>query len=69
MFTLLTTWKRGRLLLAERLKGERLELLPFLESLAASMPTRVAGTSVKVLAGNSQCQTRSNNGLATPSLC
>ena len=45
-FILMTTWKRGRLLLAERLQGERLELLPFLESLAASMPTRVAGTSV-----------------------
>ena len=45
-FILMTTWKRGRLLLAERLKGERLELSPFLESLAASMPTRVAGTSV-----------------------
>jgi KUP system potassium uptake protein len=45
-FILMTTWKRGRLLLAERLKGERLELSLFLESLAASMPTRVAGTSV-----------------------
>ena len=45
-FILMTTWKRGRLLLAERLEGERLELSPFLESLAASMPTRVAGTSV-----------------------
>jgi KUP system potassium uptake protein len=45
-FILMTTWKRGRLLLAERLKGERLELSAFLESLAASMPTRVAGTSV-----------------------
>ena len=45
-FILMTTWKRGRQLLAERLKGERLELSLFLESLAASMPTRVAGTSV-----------------------
>jgi KUP system potassium uptake protein len=45
-FILMTTWKRGRQLLAERLKGERLELTLFLESLAASMPTRVAGTSV-----------------------
>ena len=42
----MTTWKRGRELLSERLQGERLELSLFLESLAASMPTRVAGTSV-----------------------
>ena len=45
-FVLMTTWKRGRQLLAERLKGERLELSMFLESLAVSMPTRVAGTAV-----------------------
>jgi KUP system potassium uptake protein len=46
VFVLMTTWKRGRELLAERLKGERLELSLFLDSLASSMPTRVAGTSV-----------------------
>ena len=46
VFVLMTTWKRGRQLLADRLKGERIELPLFLESLAASMPTRVAGTSV-----------------------
>jgi KUP system potassium uptake protein len=46
VFVLMTTWKRGRQLLAERLKGERLELSLFLDSLAASMPTRVSGTSV-----------------------
>ena len=31
---------------SDRLKGERLELSMFLDSLASSMPTRVAGTSV-----------------------
>jgi len=46
VFILMTTWKRGRQLLAERLKGERLELMMFLESLSASMPTRVEGTAV-----------------------
>ena len=46
VFILMTTWKRGRQLVADRLKGERLELSMFLESLASSMPTRVAGTSV-----------------------
>ncbi|MGA9395555.1 MAG: potassium transporter Kup [Azonexus sp.] len=46
VFVLMTTWKRGRQLLSDRLKGERIELPLFLESLAASMPTRVEGTSV-----------------------
>ena len=46
VFTLMTTWKRGRQLLSDRLKGERLELLPFIESLSMSMPTRVPGTAV-----------------------
>lgn len=46
VFILMTTWKRGRQLLSERLKGEQLELAPFIESLSASMPTRVPGTSV-----------------------
>jgi len=46
VFVLMTTWKRGRELLSERLRGERLELSMFLDSLATSMPTRVAGTAV-----------------------
>ena len=46
VFVLMTTWKRGRQLLSERLRGERLELSMFLDSLATSMPTRVAGTAV-----------------------
>jgi len=46
VFVLMTTWKRGRQLLSERLKGERLELSMFIDSLATSMPTRVYGTSI-----------------------
>ena len=46
VFVLMTTWKRGRQLLSDRLKGERLELSMFLESLASSMPTRVSGTAI-----------------------
>ena len=46
VFILMTTWKRGRQLVSDRLKGERLELMPFIDSLSASMPTRVPGTSV-----------------------
>lgn len=46
VFVLMTTWKRGRELLAARLQGERLELSSFIESLSNSMPTRVYGTSV-----------------------
>jgi KUP system potassium uptake protein len=46
VFVLMTTWKRGRQLLSDRLKGERLELSMFIDSLSTSMPTRVFGTSV-----------------------
>ncbi|MFZ2269754.1 MAG: potassium transporter Kup [Azonexus sp.] len=46
VFVLMTTWKRGRQLLSDRLKGERLELSMFIDSLSTSMPTRVYGTSV-----------------------
>ena len=46
IFIVMMTWKRGRQLLSDRLKGERLELSMFLDSLGSSMPTRVAGTSV-----------------------
>jgi KUP system potassium uptake protein len=46
IFILMTTWKRGRELLSERLQGERLELSSFLDALASSMPTRVEGTAV-----------------------
>jgi KUP system potassium uptake protein len=46
VFTLMTTWKRGRQLLAERLSGEGIALEPFIDALMVSMPTRVAGTAV-----------------------
>ena len=46
VFILMTTWKSGRELLSQRLKGERLELALFIDSLSSSMPTRVPGTSV-----------------------
>jgi len=46
IFVLMTTWKQGRTLLHRRLAGERMELLPFIESLAADMPTRVPGTAI-----------------------
>lgn len=46
VFTLMTTWKRGRQLLGERLEGEHLELQSFIDSLAMAMPTRVPGTAV-----------------------
>ena len=46
MFTLMTTWKRGRRLLADRLRDESIELVPFLESIFISPPVRVSGTAV-----------------------
>jgi KUP system potassium uptake protein len=46
MFTLMTTWKRGRSLLGERLRAEAIALPTFLEAVFTSPPTRVEGTAV-----------------------
>lgn len=46
IFTLLSTWKRGRDMLYERLKQDSIPLDAFLESLAYEGPVRVEGTSV-----------------------
>jgi len=46
VFTLLTTWKRGRALLMQRLAQDGMPLDLFIQSIDASPPTRVAGTAV-----------------------
>jgi len=46
VFTLLTTWKRGRALLMERLSEDSMPLPLFIESIAASPPPRVPGTAI-----------------------
>ncbi len=46
IFTLLTTWKRGRLLLSNRMAERSLPRKEFLASLAKHPPHRVSGTAV-----------------------
>jgi KUP system potassium uptake protein len=46
VFTLLTTWKRGRALVAERLAEDALPLDAFIASIEVAPPTRVEGTAV-----------------------
>jgi KUP system potassium uptake protein len=46
VFTLLSTWKRGRSVLAEQLRQAGLPLDLFLDDVARRKPTRVAGTAV-----------------------
>ena len=46
VFTLLTTWKRGRALLMDRLAEESMPLGLFIESIGASPPLRVPGTAI-----------------------
>jgi len=46
VFTLLTTWKRGRALLMERLAEDSMPLDIFIESIGTSPPPRVPGTAV-----------------------
>jgi KUP system potassium uptake protein len=45
-FTVMTTWKRGRAILADRIHAQSVPLQLFLEDLAACKPHRVAGTAV-----------------------
>ena len=46
VFTLLTTWKRGRQVLMKRLADDSMPLDLFIESIGSSPPPRVAGTAV-----------------------
>ena len=46
LFTVMTTWKQGRQLLAEKQKVDGIELKSFLEAVFISPPTRVEGTAV-----------------------
>jgi KUP system potassium uptake protein len=50
MFTLMTTWKQGRALMAERLRDDAIDLKSFLEAVFVSPPTRVQGTAVFLVA-------------------
>ncbi|MEI7429864.1 MAG: potassium transporter Kup [Betaproteobacteria bacterium] len=46
VFLLMSTWKQGSLLLANRLRDESMGLETFIDALSLSMPTRVPGTAV-----------------------
>ncbi|MFO1414680.1 MAG: potassium transporter Kup [Burkholderiales bacterium] len=46
VFTLLTTWKRGRALLMDKLSEDALPLDVFIQSIEVAPPTRVEGTAV-----------------------
>jgi len=45
-FTMLMTWKRGRMLMFKRQSEEGIPLKPFLESLHAHPPPKVSGTAI-----------------------
>jgi KUP system potassium uptake protein len=46
IFILMTTWKRGRSLMYERLASESMELNMFIQAISGHPPTRVEGTAV-----------------------
>lgn len=46
MFMVMTTWKKGRAILGEKLRADSFDLRTFLESVFVSPPTRVEGTAV-----------------------
>jgi len=46
IFLFMTTWRKGRVLIAQKMKAEGLSLAPFISSIAAHPPLRVPGTAV-----------------------
>src|SRR5690606_3542687 len=46
MFTVMMTWKKGRAILADKLRADAIDLTSFLEAVFVSPPTRVDGTAV-----------------------
>jgi len=46
LFLLMTTWKRGRTLLQDRLDSKSLDLKPFVESMGSGSVMRVPGTAI-----------------------
>ena len=46
IFTVMSTWRRGRALLLEKLKKDAMALEPFIEAIAAHPPTRVPGNAI-----------------------
>ena len=46
VFTLMTTWRRGRSIMFKRLRASSVPLKPFLDSLFVDPPARVPGTAV-----------------------
>lgn len=51
VFTIISTWRRGREILFERLRPGAIPLEPFLESIEAHPPQRVPGTAIFLTAG------------------
>jgi KUP system potassium uptake protein len=52
IFTVLTTWRKGRSLVLAQMKAEGLALKPFIASIAAHPPLRVPGTAVFMTANH-----------------
>lgn len=46
IFVLMTTWKKGRMLLLKRLRNDAMSVKPFIQSIGAHPPTRVSGNAV-----------------------
>lgn len=46
LFVLMSTWRKGRILLTETFKGSTLEMEPFLAEIATRKPPRVPGTAI-----------------------
>ena len=52
IFTVMRTWRRGRVLLTEEIRKDSLALKPFLAGLEVAPPLRVAGTAIFMTGAN-----------------
>jgi len=52
VYVVMATWRRGRAILAERLREDSVPLEPFLKSLAADRPQQIPGTAVLLTAAS-----------------
>jgi K+ transporter len=69
LFVLMTTWKRGKQLLVERLDEGALPLPIFISSIRVQPPHRVQGTAVFLTARPTPCRMRCCTTCCTTRCC
>ena len=69
LFTVMTTWRRGRELVVREIKQGGLALEPFIENIAEHPPMRVPGTAIFLTANQMRCRMRCCTTSSTTRCC